>query len=146
MHPSLVVQFESLWIAPFDVVDVQIKDERETWPQDVNRDLFKHTVQDIHSIYPRHLFFALLVDLSHDKTAVNVKKIGIAVLLQLVDEVLADYLLENLVKHEGLLGLVAQLEVKELKNEEELLGDRVRDQLHLAAEDLFDQMTLALLL
>jgi hypothetical protein len=32
MHPSLVVQFESLWIAPFDVVDVQIKDERETWP------------------------------------------------------------------------------------------------------------------
>ena len=53
---------------------------------------------------------------------------------------------KDLVEHESLLRLVGDLEVEELKNEDHFFGDGVRYQFQLAAESLFDEVFLLLLL
>jgi hypothetical protein len=67
MKCCLVVEFESLWLTLANVLKVDVKDLAESWPQNINRNLFKHVVQDIYAVNLLHLLFALLVDLNHDQ-------------------------------------------------------------------------------
>jgi len=137
MKSCLIIKFECFWLALSDVLQVDIKDLAEPWPQNINRYLLKYIIQHIYPIHFLHLFLALLVNLDHNKHRVNIPKRSFCMLFKLVYKVLANNLLEDLVEHKGLLGLIAGFEVKELQDEEKLFGNSVRDQFHLAPEYFF---------
>ena len=101
---------------------MEVENVREAWPQNVDGNLLEHVVQHINSVHSLHLLFALFVGLNHDQAWVEIVQLPIAILFQFVDKVLADDLAEDLVEHVGLLGFVADFEVKKLKNEKELFG------------------------
>tara|TARA_B110000285_G_C14898617_1_gene502088 strand:+ start:405 stop:758 length:354 start_codon:yes stop_codon:yes gene_type:complete len=113
----LVVEFEVLRLALFDVVQVDVKDVREAGPQNVDRDFLKDVVENVYSVDSLHLFLAFLVCLDHYEARVEVVELPVTVLFKFVHEVLADDLTENLVEHVCLLSLVANFEVKELEDE-----------------------------
>lgn len=146
MHAALSVKLKYLGLTPFDVLNVEVEDVREPRPKHIDGDLLEEVVQHTDAVVPLHQFLALLVDLGHYQAAVQIEKLSVHVFLQLVEEVLVHDVLENAVVHEGLLGLVANLKVKEVNDEKELLGHSVRHQLNLTAEHFFNRVPVVLLL
>jgi len=68
----------------------------------------------------------------------------IAVFLELIQIIFANYLLEYFLKHIVLLRGITNFKIKEFQNKQELFGDGVGDDFHLTSEDFFDHVFLLL--
>jgi len=122
---NLVVKLEDVGLTTLDIVNMQVKYLSEAGPQDVDGDLLEDAVEDSQPVDPLHLALALLVNLDHDSAGVGVEQGALAEVSQFLNVVFADDLSEDLVEHVGLLGFVRDVEIKELQDEQELLGNSI---------------------
>ena len=126
MKIGLIVKFENLWLAFLDIVDMHIKNVRKPWPQNIDGYFIQHVVEDIDTVNFLHLFSALLIDLDHNQTRVNIEQLPVAIFFQFIKVIFGDDLTEDLVKHKCLLSLVTYLEIKEVQNKSEFLSVCIR--------------------
>ena len=144
MKAGLAVQFERKRVALANIFQVHIKNLRKPWPKDVNAYFLKHRVEDSDPVDIFHLLLALFIDLDHDQAGVHVEQVGIHHSLQSVYVVPGDNLSKDAVEHVRLLGLVRHLNIEELEDEDQFLGNRIRDQFHLTTEYFLEQEPLVL--
>jgi hypothetical protein len=127
MKIRLIVKFENLWLALLDVVHMHIENVREPRPQNIDGYFIEHVVKNIDTVNLLHLFSALLIDLDHNQTRVNIEQLPVAIFFEFIKVIFGDDLTEDLVKHKCLLSLVTYLKIKEVQNKCEFLGDCIRD-------------------
>lgn len=118
---------------------------REARPENIDRELVQKAVENVHSVDSLHLLFAIFIYLYHYKDRVQVEDAPLTVLLKFVRVEFQKDVSEYLVEHVCLLGLISNLKIKELKDENHFLGHRIGHQFKLTTECLLNKILLLLL-
>jgi hypothetical protein len=66
MKPTLIIKLEDLRLAFLNILEMEVENLREPWPQNVNANLLQKAVEHRNSEDFTHLCFAFFVDFDHD--------------------------------------------------------------------------------